>query len=498
MSILVSEVCYVENVDVLLGDFQHITLSLTRQFETNPEQLRDVFQYIIAVGSSLRLQVDVDTLLREIAVAACKALRFRYSALYLSDARGHFRTRATAGVSEQGEAFLQDHPIPDQVVAMLINDDYRISDSYFFPAEAPIWQDREFAGYFFIAEKDDGLAPIVPTREPPSPSCQWLEEDLLVVPLVSGDNTLLGFLTPDAPLSGLRPTAEIMALFELFMNQAAVAIEGARLHADLRQALTQAQESERIKNQFLMTASHELRTPLTAIQGYIELLANYRAALDEATQVRFLHNARRACDELVLLLGNVMDASRVDQDRVLLKLAPMQVSQAAQAILEILEPIVAREKRAVSVCIPAAYVAWVDELRLRQVLLNLVGNALKYTPEGTPLELRAEHLTWQDLRERIPSHILQAPMPASGYFVVIAIRDWGPGIALEAQPQLFSKFVRLPEAINSMQRGAGLGLYLCRQLTEAMGGCIWLESAGIAGQGSAFFIALPLHHEPAS
>lgn len=482
-----------ENVEVPLDDFQHITWSVTRQLETNPERLREVFQHIIAVGSSLRLQVDVDTLLRQIAVAACKALRFRYSALYLSDEQGYYRVRATAGVSKKEEAYLRDHPIPDYIVARLINPDHRISDSYFFPAEAPIWQDEEFASYFVVVNEDEKtLTSIIPIREPPASAHEWLQEDLLIVPLISGDNTLLGFMTPDAPLSGQRPTAEIMTLFELFMNQAAVAIEGARLHTDLRQALQQAQESERIKNQFLMTAAHELRTPLTAIQGYIELLANYRDTLDNATQVRFLQNARRACDELVLLLGNVMDASRIDQDRVLLKMAPLQISLAVQTTLEILEPIIAREKRGVTVDIPEEYVALVDELRLRQVLLNLVGNAMKYTPAGTPLELRAQDVSLNELVQRIPSHSAHMPTPPWDRFIVVAIRDWGPGIAPEDQPQLFSKFVRLNEAINSMQRGAGLGLYLCRQLTEAMGGYVWLESAGIPGEGCTFYIALPL------
>lgn len=485
-----------ENVEAYLNEFQHIAQGLTRQFESNPEQMREVLEYIMAVGSSLRLQVDVDTLLREIAVAACKALRFRYSALYLRDDQGYYRVRATAGLNEEEELYLNDRPLPDHIVAMLINDDYRISDSYFLPAELPIWQDPEFAGYFMIVDEEaEKLTPLTPVRDPPLSWHLWLPEDMLVVPLVSADNTLLGFMTPDAPLNGLRPTAEILALFELFMNQAAVVIEGARLHADLRQALKQAQESERIKNQFLMTASHELRTPLTAIQGYIELLANYRESLDDATQARFLHNARRACDELVLLLGNVMDASRVDQDRVLLKLAPMSAAQAVQAILEILEPIIAREKRSVRIHIPEDYIVWVDELRLRQVLLNLVGNALKYTPEGTPLEVRAKRLAWDALVESIPSYPLQIPIPASGYFAVVAIRDWGPGIMPEDQPLLFSKFVRLTGAINSMQRGAGLGLYLCRQLTEAMGGSIWLESTGIAGDGCTFYVALPLYKE---
>lgn len=478
-----------DRFDIPLEDYQHIMLGLTKQLETNPEQLRDVLQYIIAIGSSLRLQMDVDTLLKMVAVAACKALRFRYSVLYLVDERGSFRVRATVGISVEDESYLQEHTLPGSIAALLINEDYRISDSYFIPAEAPIWLNSELASYFVIVNED---APASVASSPASPGV-WRDEDLLIVPLVSGDNELLGFLTPDAPLNGLRPTVEIMMLFELFANQAAVAIEGARLYADLRNALKKAQESERMKDHFMMIASHELRTPITAIQGYIELLGTYGDALDNATRTRFLQNARRACDELALLLGNVMDASRVDQDRMLLNFAPVQVAQSVELILEILEPILSKEQRSVSVDVPDKFVVWVDELRLRQILLNLVSNALKYTPAGTAIEIRAESVAWGELDQRLPSLPRQLLVSASDCFVVLGIRDWGAGIAHADQPRLFSRFMRLTEAINSTQRGAGLGLYLCRQLTEAMGGYIWLESDGIPGEGSTFFVALPLH-----
>ncbi len=98
---------------------------------------------------------------------------------------------------------------------------------------------------------------------------------------------------------------------------------------------------------------------------------------------------------------------------------------------------------------------------------------------------------WDELHRRTSMINQQIPVPVSGEFVEIAIRDWGSGISLEDQPRLFSKFVRLTEAINSMQRGAGLGLYLCRQLTEAMQGHIWMESQGVDGEGATFFVALP-------
>ncbi len=478
------------------GGSQERDFELVQRYKTTLEYQREILKHIIDIGSSLRLTVDTDTLLVRVCAAACKALRFRHAALYLSDGTGYFRIYATSGISLEEEEYLHQHPLPESVVAQLVNEEYRISDSYFIPAEAPLWR-NEYVSSFFVIVDDatDASSPLAPSCPPAFSDPTWRPEDLMVVPLISADNTLLGFLTPDAPLDGLRPTTETMALFELFANQAAIVIEGTHLYAELRNALKQAQESERLKNHFLITASHELRTPLTAIQGYLELLGEFGPALDEESKTRFLANARRACEELVLLLGNVMDASRIDQDRVELKPDSVRVVQSVQIILEILEPILGREGRTVEVRIADDLSVWVDDLRLRQILLNLVGNALKYTPAPSGLAIKAESESGEELAQyltRSSVHQHLSP-PPSGHFVVIAIRDWGPGISLEDQRHLFTKFMRLPMAINSLQRGAGLGLYLCRQLTEAMGGYIWMESAGVPGEGSTFFVALPQH-----
>jgi signal transduction histidine kinase len=634
-----------------------------QQYEAHLEYKQNVLKHIIDVGASLRLGMDIDTLLKRVCVAACSALHFRYATLYLHDNAGYFRVLATMGDSAAEEEYFHQHPLPEALAAQLISEEYRISDSYFIPAESPLWKDEYFSSFFIVTD-DNAEPPALPSPLLPSPGTQWDPGDLIIVPLVSGDNTLLGFLTPDAPLDGLRPTAETMSLFELFANQAAVVIEGtrlyeearrsseeraalieigralstpdalrdlqtvyqtiyeqvrrmmpadaffvsryirandkltmdylidegkiypgfdygdiepwkrqlllegglfstpqqysdfigkdssediisgervsesllfvpirygeevigmlsaqsyqahaytqrhretlleigvqagiaitnARMYTELREALKKAQESERLKNHFLMTASHELRTPLTAVQGYLELLGDFGHALDDDSKDRFLSNARRACEELVLLLGNVMDASRVDQDRVTLNFTSVHVVQAVQSIIEILEPIVAREERTVEMKIADNLNIWVDDLRLRQILLNLLGNALKYAPPPTGIAISAESVSWDELHRRVPSIDQQPPLPASGQFVIVAIRDWGPGVALEDQPRLFTKFMRLAGAINSLQRGAGLGLYLCRQLTEAMGGHIWMESEGIDGEGATFFVALP-------
>lgn len=465
-----------------------------RAYENSPDYLRDVLRYVVEIGASLRLQMDTETLLKRIAVTSCKALRFRHIAIYLADGSDLFRVVATSGANVAEEKYLREHPLPNNVVAQIIDERYRISDSYFLPAEDPMWQDEEFASYFVVVNPSGDLTiPSSLSAVAPATSQEWRPEDLMLVPLASGDNQLLGFLTPDAPLSGLRPTGEVMGLFELFANQAAVVIEGAHLYEELREAVRQAEESERVKNNFLLTVSHELRTPLTAVQGYLELLGDFGETLDEAARARFIQNARRGCDELVLLLGNVLDATHLDVEKVTFKSGPVYLVRSAQLILEILEPIILREKRSVEARIPDNMLVWVDELRLRQVLLNLLGNALKYTPAGSSIALDAEYVDAKQLQERSSAAYAEqcSTAPVSGTFVILTIRDWGPGISPQEQPLLFTKFTRLASAKNSAQRGAGLGLYLCRQLIEAMGGRTWMESSGVSGEGATFFVALP-------
>ena len=448
------------------------------------------------IGASLRLQMDTETLLKRIVTTSCQALRFRYAAIYLDDGTGFFRVVSTSGVCATDEDYLRQHPLPYKIVAQVVDDYYRISDSYFLPAEASIWQDEAFASYFAVLDSaTDTRVPLARATVDAADRNEWRPEDLLLVPLVSGDDQLLGFLTPDFPLNGLRPTCETMGLFELFANQAAVVIEGSRLSNELREAVRRARESESVKNNFLLTASHELRTPLTAIQGYLELLGEYGETLDEDSRARFVQNARRGCDELVLLLGNVLDATYLDREKLTFQAGPVDLARSVQTILEILEPIIAREKRQIEIQVPDDLLLLADELRLRQILLNLLSNAFKYTPPGSRIVLSTECVDAVDARGRFArSSVLQDYIGvASGTFVMLGVRDWGPGIVPAEQSLLFTKFTRLEAAKKSTQRGAGLGLYLCRQLVEAMGGWIWLESSGIDGEGCCFFVALPLY-----
>ncbi len=631
------------------------------------QRQQKVLKYITDIDSSLRLQIDVIALLNRITAAVCEAIGFHYSALYIAHEDGRLHAQASYGISQEEETYLRQRPLPNAVAALLIDERYRISDSYFIPTESPLWENEVFADYFLTMSYEQLHA------SSSSELDVWKTTDMIVVPLMSAENMLLGLLTPDAPLDGLRPNVETMVCLELLANQAALIIEGARmyetakqrseeraklveighvlfspdtlhdlhtvyetvykqvqrimpvdafmvsryfrttdklimdyivdegvvypsenytaipvlarklflkdekhflfstqeeyksyndayedinledyddfigshrlsesllfvplhfgkevlgilsvqcytpnsytlrqvemlqevamqagiaitnarLYTDLREAVQRAEESEQLKNHFLLTASHELRTPLTAIQGYLELLSIHGSTLSEKDRIRFTTSARRASEEVILLLGNVMDTSHMNQDEIHLSLSTVQLSRAVLPVLDILEPNIVRQGRNVEISIDDALHIRADDLRLRQVLLNILGNALKYTPKKTPISVRAECIDTHSTHVHIPSSMTLD----DGLIVLLSISDQGDGIAPEDQERLFAKFMRLPNALKSRQRGSGLGLYLCRQLVEAMGGAIWVESTGVPGEGTTFFIALP-HASP--
>ncbi|WP_376795910.1 ATP-binding protein [Thermogemmatispora sp.] len=264
-----------------------------------------------------------------------------------------------------------------------------------------------------------------------------------------------------------------------FAEQAAVAYTNATLYQQLRTAHQQLQELDQLKDQFMITASHELRTPLTAVQGYLELLAQYDEALSPEQRHEFLHKTRLACDELVLLLNNVMDASRLEVDAGIrpAHIETVAVEDIVQSVVDMMEPQLTQEERLVYLDIPPDLAVQADPVRLRQILRNLAMNALKYSPPATPITFRA--------RASLDSSSLRP-------CVLISVSDRGKGIRPEDQPKLFQRFVRLESDVNSPVRGSGLGLYISRRLVEAMKGKIWVESSGVPGEGATFTIELPL------
>ncbi len=244
---------------------------------------------------------------------------------------------------------------------------------------------------------------------------------------------------------------------------------------ELGRAYEQQQELSQLKDQLMLNLGHELRTPLTVVYGYLELLVALEGNLDSKVQMNFLKNAMSACDELQLLVNSLQDAGStsksMDADYVE-EVAVEAVVQDAVRYFTAHTEFEEQENR-IQLDIFGQLIVRVHALYVRQVLRNLISNALKYSPDGTPVVVSAR-CQGNDAAE-----------------VCISVQDAGPGIPADEIPLLFSQFVRLRRDISGPVRGIGLGLYISKQLVEAMGGHIWVESTGIPGQGSRFCFTLP-------
>jgi signal transduction histidine kinase len=242
----------------------------------------------------------------------------------------------------------------------------------------------------------------------------------------------------------------------------------------------QEQQLNLLREQFLLHVNHELRTPLTATYGYLELLVEYHERLDGESRATFLSNALSSCEELQRLVDTMFDALHLHQVREPLALEAVSVSDVVRDVIDHFDP---RRLHLydLRVQIPQHLVVRAHVHSLRQVLRNLLSNATKYSPEHTALIITAA-LYRPTTAQQQESAVQE---------VCICVKDAGAGIPPEEIAHLFGQFVRLRRDMTSKVHGTGLGLYISKQLVEAMGGRIWVESSGIAGEGSTFCFTLP-------
>ena len=269
---------------------------------------------------------------------------------------------------------------------------------------------------------------------------------------------------------------------QLSVNNHALSKANKRLEEQARElaaAYEQQRQLNELKNQFLLNVNHELRTPLTEIYGSLELLQRFQGTLDDETHATFLEHARNGCEELLALVDTVLDALRSDSDEKRCQWEVLSVKAVVHNVMDLFEP---QKKQCydLDLEIPEDLIVKADRQYLHQILRNLLSNAFKYSPTQT-------HITVGAQVEPVSTEVAEE-QPAQ---VRVWVQDSGPGIAPCDIPLLFGKFVRLKRDLASSVRGTGLGLYISKQLVEAMGGRIWVESSGIDGEGSRFCFTLP-------
>lgn len=242
--------------------------------------------------------------------------------------------------------------------------------------------------------------------------------------------------------------------------------------AQLARAKDEAERANRVKSDFLARMSHELRTPLNAIIGFTDLLLERIGGDITAKQEDYLNDIRGSGSHLLALISDILDLSKVEADRMELRFSVIAIPDVVEEVLRTLRPLIFQKRLDVGAILdPDARRVRADLVRFRQILFNLVSNAVKFTPEGGLVRVEAQ-LVGDELE--------------------VAVVDTGPGIAREDQALLFQPFSQLkplgPDT-EAMGDGTGLGLSLVKRLLEMHGGRVWVESE--TGNGSRFVFRLP-------
>jgi signal transduction histidine kinase/DNA-binding response OmpR family regulator len=299
-------------------------------------------------------------------------------------------------------------------------------------------------------------------RRPDLPEGLWLS--VTARPVVEEDGTRRG----------------AVAVFRDVTAQKRMATALHETEAHLRRLKDEADASNRAKSEFLAAMSHELRTPLNSIIGFSELLADEKFGSLNERQSRYVANVLESGRHLLNLINDILDLAKVEAGRVELVKDTFDLAAAVASVVAIVSPMAAQKGLALHVAHqPGIGPIHADEAKLKQILFNLLTNAIKFTPAGGAVTVGA-------------SVVGSASGPAGDGELHIRVSDTGIGIKPEHHELVFERFRQIDSSYARAQQGTGLGLTLCRQLADLHGGSLRLESEGIRGKGSTFILALPI------
>jgi signal transduction histidine kinase/DNA-binding response OmpR family regulator len=286
-------------------------------------------------------------------------------------------------------------------------------------------------------------------------------QNALIVPLLSKDS-VIGTITALNHEGDLEFTADDQEGLKMLASQATIAVQNAIL-------FERTKELDRLKSEFVAVVSHEVRTPLTSIKGSLELLGDERFHKLPGPQQELLGICQANTERLISLINDILDFSKLESSRLSLNMELMEVERVLVEGVENIRNLAAIKGVELELRIdPSTGSVEADPMRVGQVATNLIGNAIKFSPEKSKIEVFAS---------------------GDSGTVTISVKDYGRGIAQRDLSRLFQRFAQLDSSTTRKAGGTGLGLVISKGIVEQHGGKIWVESA--LGKGSTFSFSLP-------
>jgi signal transduction histidine kinase len=438
----------------------------TRALEASLEEVRALSEVSRAVSSSL----DLGQVLHEIAEQAARLCGADAGFIneYI-EAEAEFRTTASWNASQEFVRAIQ---------------------------AAQITLGKGTTGRSAVSGKPVQLPDILKEPDYPFRELQLQEGYRAVISVpMQRDGQIIGTVSVVRKSPGAFSERDV-SLLTTFASQTTIAIEHARLYRDVIEKGHMLEEANRHKSQFLANMSHELRTPMNAIIGFSEVLLDPSFPVSEEERTQFLTDILTSGKHLLKLINEVLDLSKIEAGRMELQLAPADLAEVIEQVQSTTRPLASQKDIELAAqCDPTIRPFPMDAARIRQVLLNLVGNALKFTPDGGSVLVTTRRIIWSGGR------LAYASMPVNGSdsrtdardgeYVEVAVSDTGPGIAAEDQERIFQEFQQAQASAGGAKpEGTGLGLTLAKKFIEMHGGRIWVESK--VGKGSTFTFSLPV------